>query len=96
MKRFTTQKLINLVCEDNESIIDAIDTSDSILNQDNREVPFITDDFTTFEKKTLKQDWLLKTEHAITVLCQIKKIDYELISFKKKQLNDIIDEDPPF
>lgn len=96
MKRFTTQKLINLVCEDNESIIDAIDTSDSILNQNNREVPFITDGFTTFEKKTLKQDWLLKTEHEIAVLCQIKKIDYELISFKKKQLDDIINEDLPF
>ncbi len=31
--------------------------------------------------------WLSKEEHARKVLCQITKSDYELISFKKKQLD---------
>ena len=96
MKRFTTQKLINMICENNQSIVDAIETSDSIIDQANRSVPIIADDFAVFRVKTNKHSWLSKEEHARQILCEITKTDYELISFKRKQLDDIIFGDLPF
>lgn len=96
MKRFTTKKLINMICENNQSIVDAIETSDSILDQANKSVPVIADDFAVYRVKTNKNPWLSKEEFASKILCEITKTDYELISFKRKQLDDIIFEDLPF
>ena len=46
--------------------------------------------------QTVAHSWISAEEHARRVLCQITKSDYELISFKRKQLYDIITEDFPF
>ena len=88
MKRFTTFKLENIICSDDQTVANSIDTSDSIINQDIKDVPFITDNFIAIPVQTIKQIRLPKEEHAKKILCQITKSDYELISFKKKQLDD--------
>ena len=93
MKRFTTFKLENIICSDDQAVANSIDTSDSILSQDIKDVPSITDQFGTIRMKTLAHSWLSAEEHVCKVLCQIKKSDYELISFKKKQLNDKLSEE---
>ena len=93
MKRFTTFKLENIICSDDQAVANSIDTSDSILSQDIKDVPSITDQFGTIRMKTFAHSWLSAEEHACKVLCQIKKSDYELISFKKKQLNDKLSEE---
>ena len=96
MKRFTTFKLENIICNNYQAVANSIDTSESILNQDIKDVPFITDNFIAIPVQTIKQAWLPKEAHAKKILCQIAKSDYELISFKKKQLYDIITEGFPF
>ena len=96
MKRFTTFKLENIICSDDQTVANSIDTSESILSQDIINIPFITDNFIAIPVQTIKQAWLPKEAHAKTILCQITKSDYELISFKKKQLYDIITEGFPF
>ncbi len=88
MKRFTTFKLENIICNNYQAVANSIDTSDSILSQDIINIPFITDNFIAIPVQTIKQAWLPKEEHAKKILCQITKSDYELISFKKKQLDD--------
>ena len=93
MKRFTTFKLENIICSDDQAVANSIDTSDSILSQDIKDVPSITDQFAVVRMKTVAHSWLSAEEHACKVLCQIKKSDYELISFKKKQLNDKLSEE---
>ena len=93
MKRFTTFKLENIICSDYQAVANSIDTSDSILSQDIKDVPSITDQFAVVRMKTVAHSWLSAEEHACKVLCQIKKSDYELISFKKKQLNDKLSEE---
>ena len=96
MKRFTTFKLENIICSDDQSVANSIDTSDSILSQDIEDVPYITDQFGIIRMQTVAHSWISVEEHAKKILCQITKSDYELISFKKKQLYDIITEDFPF
>ena len=93
MKRFTTFKLENIICSDDQAVANSIDTSDSILSQDIKDVPSITDQFAVVRMQTVAHSWLSAEEHACKVLCQIKKSDYELISFKKKQLNDKLSEE---
>ena len=93
MKRFTTFKLENIICSDDQAVANSIDTSDSILSQDIKDVPYITDQFGIIKMQTVVHSWLSAEEHACKVLCQIKKSDYELISFKKKQLNDKLSEE---
>ena len=96
MKRFTTFKLENIICSDDQTVANSIDTSDSILSQDIINIPFITDNFIAIPVQTINQIRLSKEAHAKKILCQITKSDYELISFKKKQLYDIIAEGFPF
>lgn len=96
MKRFTTFKLENIICSDDQTVANSIDTSDSILSKDIKDVPFINDNFIAIPVQTIKQIRLPKEAHAKKILCQITKSDYELISFKKKQLYDIITEGFPF
>ena len=88
MKRFTTFKLENIICSDDQAVANSIDTSESILDQSYTYIPYITDKFIAIPKQTVKQAWLSKEAHARKVLCQITKSDYELISFKKKRLDD--------
>ena len=88
MKRFTTFKLENIICNNYQSVANSIDTSDSILSQDKKDVPYITDQFAVARMKTVNHSWLSKEEQARKILCKIAKSDYELISFKKKQLDD--------
>lgn len=88
MKRFTTFKLENIICNNYQRVANSIDTSDSILSQDIINIPFITDNFIAIPVQTIKQIRLPKEAHAKKILCQIQKSDYELISFKKKQLDD--------
>ncbi len=96
MKRFTTFKLENIVCRDDQAVANSIDTSNSILSQHNKDVPYITDQFGIIRMQTVAHSWISVEEHAKKILCQITKSDYELISFKKKQLYDIITEGFPF
>lgn len=96
MKRFTTFKLENIVCRDDQAVANSIDTSNSILSQHNKDVPYITDQFGIIRMQTVAHSWISVEEHAKKILCQITKSDYELISFKKKQLYDIIKEDLTF
>ena len=96
MKRFTTFKLENIICSDYQAIANSIDTSESILSKDIKDVPFINDNFIAIPVQTIKQIRLSKEAHAKKILCQITKSDYELISFKRKQLYDIITEGFPF
>lgn len=88
MKRYTTFKLENIVCSDDQAVANSIDTSESILSQDIINIPFITDNFIAIPVQTIKEVWLPKEAHAKKILCQITKSDYELISFKKKQLDN--------
>lgn len=88
MKRYTTFKLENIVCSDDQAVANSIDTSESILSQDIINIPFITDNFIAIPVQTIKQVCLPKEAHAKKILCQITKSDYELISFKKKRLDD--------
>ena len=96
MKRFTTFKLENIICSDDQAVANSIDTSDSILSKDIEDVPYITDQFGIIRMQTVAHSWISVEEHAKKILCQITKSDYELISFKKKQLYDIITEGFPF
>ena len=88
MTRYTTLKLENIICNDDQAVANSIDTSDSILSQHNKDFSYITDQFVELPKQTVDHYWLTKKEHAKRILCLIAKSDYELISFKKKQLND--------
>ena len=88
MIRYTTFKLENIVFNDNQAVVNSIDTSESILSQQNRDVPYVTDQFGIIRMQTTAHSWLSVEEHARKILCQITKSDYELISFKKKQLDD--------
>ena len=88
MKRFTTFKLENIICNNYQAVANSIDTSDSNLSQDIINIPFINDNFIAIPVQTIKQIRLPKEAHAKKILCQITKSDYELISFKKKQLDD--------
>ena len=74
MKRFTTFKLENIICSDDQAVANSIDTSDSILSQDIKDVPSITDQFAVVRMQTVAHSWLSAEEHACKVLCQIKKI----------------------
>lgn len=90
MIRYTTFKLKNYASD--EPIFSAAhaNTSDSILDQAKMDVPYITDKFEVKRMQTVNHSWLSKKQHAITILCKISKFDYELISFKEKQLNNKI------
>ena len=88
MTRYTTFKLKNIATYKPIFSLDHVDTSDSILSQHNKDVPYITDQFGTIKMQTVAHSWLSAEEHARRVLYQITKSDYELISFKKKQLDD--------
>ena len=93
MIRYTTFKLKNIATYEPIFSLDHVNTSDSILSQDIKDVPSITDQFAVVRMKTVAHSWLSAEEHACKVLCQIKKSDYELISFKKKQLNNKLSEE---
>ena len=88
MIRYTTLKLENIVCNDDQAVANSIDTSESILSQQNKDVSYITDQFRVIRIQTIAHSWISAEEHARRVLCQIQKSDYKLISFKKKQLDD--------
>ena len=94
MIRYTTFKLENIVCNDDQAVANSIDTSDSVLSQNNKDVPYITDQFEVIRMKTAAHSWLSAEEHARKILCKITKSDYELISFKKKQLDDKLSDKP--
>ena len=87
MTRYTTFKLENIICNDDQAVANSIDTSDSILGKKHMRIPYITDQFGIIKMQTDAHSWLSKEEHARKVLCQIQKSDYELISFKKKRLD---------
>lgn len=84
MTRYTTLKLENIICNDDQTVPNSIDTSDSILDQKHIHISYITDQFV----ELVYHSWIQEKEHAKRILCLIAKSDYELISFKKKQLND--------
>ena len=88
MIRYTTFKLKNIVSHEPIFSLVNVNTSDSILSQDKKDVPYITDQFAVVRMKTVAHSWLSAEEHASKILCEITKSDYELISFKKKQLDD--------
>ena len=88
MTRYTTLKLENIICNDDQAVANSIDTSDSILDQKHIHISYITDQFVELPKQTVNHSWLPEKEHAKRILCLIAKSDYELISFKKKQLED--------
>lgn len=90
MIRITTDKLINIVMDEYIPIVGVphVNTSESILDQSYKTISYITDNFNVLRMQTVKHSWLSKEEHAKKILCQIIKSDYELISFKKKQLDD--------
>ena len=87
MIRYTTFKLNNIASDDLIFSSNHVNTSDSILSQNKKDVPYITDQFAVVRMKTVNHSWLSKEEQARKILCQIAKSDYELISFKKKQLD---------
>ena len=87
MIRYTTFKLKNIATYEPIFSLAHVNTSDSILSQDKKDVPYITDQFAVVRMKTVNHSWLSKEEQARKILCQIAKSDYELISFKKKQLD---------
>ena len=93
MIRYTTFKLENIVCNDDQAVANSIDTSGSVLSQNNKDVPYATDQFEVIRMKTVAHSWLSAEEHARKILCQIAKSDYELISFKKKQLDAKLSEE---
>ena len=88
MIRYTTFKLKNIATYEPIFSLYHVNTSDSILSQQNKDVSYITDQFGIIKMQTVAHSWLSAEEHARRVLCQITKSDYELISFKKKQLDD--------
>ena len=88
MIRYTTFKLKNIVSHEPIFSLVNVNTSGSILSQHNKDVPYITDQFGIIRMQTVAHGWLSAEEHARKILCQITKSDYELISFKKKQLDD--------
>ena len=88
MIRYTTFKLENIATYEPIFSLDRINTSDSILSQQNKDVSYITDNFVAIPMQTVAHSWISAEEHACKVLLQITKSDYELISFKKKQLDD--------
>ncbi len=90
MTRYTTFKLKNIATYEPIFSLAHSNTSESILSQDNKDVPYITDQFKVIKMQIVAHSWLSKEEHARKVLCQITKSDYELISFKKMRLDDII------
>ena len=93
MTRYTTFKLENIICNDDQAVANSIDTSDSILDQKHMHISYITDQFGIIKMQTVDHSWLSKEEHAKRILCLIAKSDYELISFKKKKLNDKLSEE---
>lgn len=93
MTRYTTFKLENIICNDDQAVANSIDTSDSILDQKHMHISYITDQFVELPQLTANHSWLSKEEHAKRILCLIAKSDYKLISFKKKQLNDKLSEE---
>ena len=88
MIRYTTFKLKNIATYEPIFSLDSINTSESILSQQNKDVSYITDQFGIIRMQTVAHSWISAEEHARKILCQITKSDYELISFKKKQLDD--------
>ena len=88
MIRYTTFKLINIASDDLIFSSNHVNTSDSVLSQQKKDVPYITDQFGIRKMQTVAHSWISIEEHACKILCQITKSDYELISFKKKQLDD--------
>ena len=88
MIRYTTFKLENIVSHEPIFSLSNVNTSDSILSQQNKDVSYITDQFGIIRMQTVAHSWISVEEHARKILCQITKSDYELISFKKKQLDD--------
>lgn len=86
MIRYTTFKLKNYISDEPTFSLVHVNTSDSILDQNNKDVPYITDQFKVIRMQTVDHSWLSKEKHAITILCEISKSAYELISFKEKQL----------
>ena len=96
MIRYTTFNLKNIVSSEPLFSLVNVNTSDSILSQHNKDVPYITDQFGAIRMQTVAHSWISVEEHAKKILCQITKSDYELISFKRKQLYDIITEGFPF
>ena len=88
MIRYTTLKLKNIATYEPIFSLAHVNTSDSILSQDIKDVPYITDQFGIIRMQTVAHSWISVEEHAKKILCQIQKSDYELISFKKKQLDD--------
>ena len=88
MIRYTKFNLNNIVSDEPIFSLAHLNTSDSILSQHNEDVPYITDQFRVIRMQTVAHSWLSEEEHARKILCQITKSDYELISFKKKQLDD--------
>ena len=95
MIRHTTFNLKNIVSNEPLFSLVNVNTSDSILSQHNKDVPYITDQFGVIRMQTVAHSWLSAEEHARRVLCKIKKSDYELISFKKKQLDDKLSDRAP-
>ena len=96
MIRYTTFKLENIVSYDTIFSLDYVDTSESILSQHYKDIPYITDQFGIIRMQTVAHSWFSAEEHARKILCQIAKSDYELISFKKKQLDaKLSDKAPP-
>ena len=43
MTRYTTFKLENIICNDYQTVANSIETSDSIISQNNKDVSYITD-----------------------------------------------------
>ena len=94
MTRYTTFKLENIICNDYQTVANSIETSNSILSQDNKDVPYITDQFEVIRMQTVDHSWISAEEHSRRVLCQITKSDYELISFQKMRLDDKLSDKP--
>lgn len=90
MIRYTTFKLKNYISDEPTFSLVHVNTSDSILDQNKMDVPYITDQFKVKRMQTVDHSWLSKEQHAITILCEISKSAYELISFKEKQLDSKI------
>ena len=96
MIRYTTFKLNNKISSEPIFSLAHVNTSDSILSQTYKDVPCITDNFIAIPVQTVKHSRLSIEDHAVEVLCQITKSDYELISFKKKQLDDKLSDKASF
>ena len=90
MIRYTTFNLKNYVSDEPDFSLVHVNTSDSILDQNKIDVPYITDQFKVIKQQTVNHSWLSEEKHAITILCEISKSAYELISFKEKQLDSKI------